>query len=196
MSNYHFITRWTMPATCATIYRTLENAEDLARWWPSVYLDVITREKGQAGGVGKVVELYTKGWLPYTLRWNFRVTHTNFPHGFAFEAFGDFVGRGVWSFKEAPDSNPENPKCAIEFDWEISVDKPLIKWFTPVLRPLFSANHEWAMARGAESLQIELRRQQAQTEAEKNMIPLPPRPTFPHHLLDNKVLQRALVISG
>ncbi len=190
MSKYHFVTHWVMPATCDNIYRTLENAEDLTRWWPSVYLDVLTREKGGSNGVGKVVELYTKGWLPYTLRWKFRVTHTDFPNGFAFEAFGDFVGKGVWSFSAAPQSSPENPMCAITFDWEISVDKALIKWFTPIFRPIFSANHEWAMARGAESLQIELRRQKAQTDAEKHLIPEPPSPSFPHNLLDNKILAR------
>ncbi len=46
MSNYHFITRWQIEASCEEVYRTLKEAEDLARWWPSVYLDVKTREKG------------------------------------------------------------------------------------------------------------------------------------------------------
>ncbi len=100
MSNYHFITRWQVPASREEVYRTLEKAENLARWWPSVYLDVREREKGQPGGVGKVVELFTKGWLPYTLRWKFRVTRAEFPVGFALEAIGDFVGRGEWTFRE------------------------------------------------------------------------------------------------
>jgi hypothetical protein len=51
-----------------------------ARWWPSVYIDVKKR--------GDIVELYTKGWLPYTLRWSFRVLETK-PDGFIIEAFGD-----------------------------------------------------------------------------------------------------------
>ena len=38
-----------------------------------------------------VVELHTKGWLPYTLRWRFRVTEDRKPHGFSLEAWGDLV---------------------------------------------------------------------------------------------------------
>lgn len=180
MSDYHFITRWEMPATCAEIYRTLENAEDLARWWPSVYLEVKTIEKGQVGGVGKVVELHTKGWLPYTLRWKFKVVHTDFPNGYALEALGDFKGKGVWMFRELPGSTPEELRCEVVYDWQISAEKPLLKWLTPLLRPLFSNNHHWAMARGAESLRLELRRRAAKTDAERAAIPAPPGPTFPH----------------
>ncbi|MCB9294333.1 MAG: hypothetical protein H6559_14605 [Lewinellaceae bacterium] len=93
MSAYHFITRWQMEASCEEVYRILEDVDGLARWWPSVYLDVRVLEKGRPGGVGKVVELYTKGWLPYTLRWKFRVTEADFPNGFSLEAFGDFLVR-------------------------------------------------------------------------------------------------------
>lgn len=183
MSNYHFITRWKMKATCEEVYRTLEEAEDLTRWWPSVYLDVKIREKGQPGGVGKVVELYTKGWLPYTLRWKFRVTETNFPTGFAIEAIGDFVGRGVWTFRQA---DPQT--CEVTYDWQITAEKPLLKLLTPVLRPLFSFNHEWAMRKGEESLKLELQRRHARTESERTNVAPPPAPTFPHNLLNNKIL--------
>jgi hypothetical protein len=132
-------------------------------------------EKGQPGGVGKLVALYTKGWLPYTLRWKFRVTHTNFPHGFTLEAIGDFVGRGIWTFTPVG-----SDACEVTYDWKISAEKPLLKRLTPLLRPLFSANHEWAMRRGCESLLLELRRRaDLHTNAQ---IPPPPGPTFPHNL--------------
>jgi len=50
-----------------------------------------------------VIDLYTKGWLPYTLRWQFRVTESNPPLGFTIEAWGDFVGRGIWTFEQDGD---------------------------------------------------------------------------------------------
>lgn len=183
MSNYHFITRWNLPTTCEEVYRTLEEAEDLARWWPSVYLDVKQVEKGQPGGVGKVIELYTKGWLPYTLRWKFRVTETDFPNGYALEAIGDFKGRGVWTFRQTDANN-----CEVVYDWQISAEKPLLKLLTPLLRPLFSFNHLWAMRKGEESLRLELQRRHTKSEEEKSNIPAPPPPTFPHNLLNNKIL--------
>jgi hypothetical protein len=86
-NDYHFVTHWRVPGTIDEVSEILERAEDLPRWWPSVYLDVKEIEPGQPNGVGKVVSLYTKGWLPYALRWKFRVTGSNKPHGFALEAF-------------------------------------------------------------------------------------------------------------
>ena len=174
----HFITRWQLDASCETVYRILEKADDLARWWPSVYLDVKTREKGLPGGVGKVVELFTKGWLPYSLRWKFRVTAAEFPSGFALEAEGDFVGTGIWTFTPTSENG-----CEAVYDWRISAEKPLLKYLSFLMKPLFSANHEWAMRRGLESLRLEIRRQRG----EVGVAP-PPPPVFPHNWLDNRVL--------
>ena len=36
-------------------------------------------------------------------------------------------------------------------DWRPSVRKPLVRYLTPVLRPLFRSNHAWTMRRGLES---------------------------------------------
>jgi hypothetical protein len=33
-------------------------------------------------------------------------------------------------------------------DWRPTVNSPLIRYLTPVLRPLFRSNHAWAMTRG------------------------------------------------
>jgi hypothetical protein len=67
-NDYHFITHWRVRGTVKEIIDILSDAEDLPRWWPSVYIDVKKR--------GDIVELYTKGWLTYTLRWSFRVVET------------------------------------------------------------------------------------------------------------------------
>lgn len=71
--NYCFLTHWQVEGTCEDIYNTLKNTTELPRWWRAVYLDVVIREKGDADGRNKAVERYTKGWLPYTIRWQFRV---------------------------------------------------------------------------------------------------------------------------
>ncbi|WP_428655675.1 SRPBCC family protein [Runella sp.] len=176
-SNYHFITEWHIQATPEEIYRILEDVDSLAKWWPSVYLDVKVLERGQKGGVGKVVELYTKGWLPYTLRWKFRVMNTIFPKGFALEAFGDLAGKGIWTFI------PERSGTKVIYDWQIEVEKPLLKKLSFLLKPLFSMNHGWAMKKGLESLELELRRRKGEAN-----VPLPPKPTFPHSFTNNRIL--------
>ncbi len=81
INDYHFITHWRVNGTLKEVTDIIANAEGLARWWPSVYLDVKEVAPGDESGVGKEIELYTKGWLPYTLRWQFRVTASEFrPH--------------------------------------------------------------------------------------------------------------------
>lgn len=169
-NNYHFITQWCVKGTVEEVSRVLADPNDLVRWWPSVYLDIKVLEQGDEAGVGKVVELYTKGWLPYTLRWNFRVTETR-TDGFMLVASGDFDGRGIWTYTQ------DGPWVNIVYDWKIAAEKPLLRLFSFVMKPIFSANHRWAMAKGEESLRLELARRRATTAEEKARIPAPPAPT-------------------
>jgi hypothetical protein len=173
MNAYHFTTRWRINASCERVYRILEDVASLPDWWPSVYLDVKVLEKGQPGGVGKVVALYTKGWLPYTLRWQFRVTSAEFPTGFSLEAWGDFVGKGIWTFRPVSDEWSE-----VIYDWEITAEKPLLKKLSWLLRPVFSANHHWAMRMGEKSLKLEIMRREAATAEARQLIPEPPKALF------------------
>ena len=168
---YHFITNWRVQSTAEEVFEILGNAEDLARWWPSVYLEVNVLNSGDKNGVGKIVDLYTKGWLPYTLRWQFRVTEVKKPFGFSLAAWGDFVGRGIWQFHQDGDW------VNVTYDWQIRADKPLLNALSWLFKPIFSANHRWAMAKGEESLKLEINRRRG--VGAKNH---PPGPTFPHNL--------------
>lgn len=170
-NSYHFITHWRLQGSQDEVTAIIGNAPDLARWWPSVYLKVYELEPGDERGVGKVVSLYTKGWLPYTLRWQFRVTESRPPDGFTLVASGDFVGRGIWSFAQ------EGDWVNATYDWEIEAEKPLLKYLSFLVKPLFAANHRWAMAQGEESLKLELARRHAATRAAAAAIPAPPGPT-------------------
>jgi hypothetical protein len=180
-NKYHFITHWRLKATCEEVYRTLEDIDALPAWWPSVYLDVKVMDKGLPGGIGKTVALYTKGWLPYTLRWRFKVTETSFPTGFALDACGDLSGTGVWHFAQQDD------ECLVTYDWQVDAEKPLLKYFSFIMRPIFAANHHWAMRKGEISLARELLRRKTANAAGRKKIPPPPRPTFPHNLTNNKI---------
>jgi len=167
-NDYHFTTIWRVKGTVDEVADVLKKASDLPRWWPSVYLDVQELESGDKDGVGKVVSLHTKGWLPYTLRWQFRVTESHHPHGYSLEAWGDFNGRGVWQFEQ------DGEWVNVTYDWNIRADKPLLKALSFILKPIFSANHRWAMARGEESLNLELARRRATSAHELALIPAPP----------------------
>ncbi len=170
-NDYHFVTHWRVQGTVAEVLEILSDAADLPRWWPAVYLEVKQLAPGDANGFGKEVSLYTKGWLPYTLRWQFRVSEITPPRGFALEASGDFVGRGVWDFEQDGDW------VNITYDWRILADKPLLRTLSFIMKPLFSSNHLWAMEKGEESLKLELARRHARSTEERAKIPAPPGAT-------------------
>jgi hypothetical protein len=166
-SEYHFVTRWRVEGTPREVYEILDEPTDLVRWWPSVYLDV----QEQATPAGKVYKLLTKGWLPYTLRWEFRRTEKVPYSRSALEARGDFVGRGLWTF------TADGPMVDVVYDWRIKAEKPLLRYLSFLMKPIFAANHRWAMTRGEESLRLELARRRAATEEERRRVPAPPGPT-------------------
>ena len=145
-NEYHFVTHWRVESTVEEVWQVLNNAPDLARWWPSVYLKVTQKAPGDP------VELLTKGRLPYTLHWFFRVTDSRPPYGFSIEAWGDFEGRGTWRFEQ------DGRFVNITYDWRIRAEKPLLRYLSFLMKPVFSANHRWAMTRGEESLKAELAR--------------------------------------
>jgi hypothetical protein len=183
-NDYHFITTWRIAATPEEISDVLGDARSLGRWWPSVYLGVRIIEDGDERGVGKVVDLWTKGFLPYTLRWRFTVTESDPPNGFRLEASGDFLGRGIWTLRaEAGPADPRGPMTLVTYDWLVLAEKGVLKTLSGIMKPIFSANHRWAMARGERSLQLELaRRHAANDPTVQAAIPAPPGPTFPHNL--------------
>ena len=183
-NDYHFITVWMIPATPDEVSEVLGDAPGLARWWPSVYLDVHQVAPGDADGVGKVVDLWTKGFLPYTLRWRFTVTQSKPPEGFRLQASGDFVGRGIWTLRpEAGRGEPGGPRTSVTYDWLVIAEKGVLKRLSLAMKPIFKANHRWAMARGEESLKLELARRHAAADPTiRAAIPAPPGPTFPHNL--------------
>jgi hypothetical protein len=169
-AEYHFVSNWHIRGTASEVAEVLGDPLGLTRWWPSVYIQVRELEPGDpTTHVGRVVDLHTKGWLPYTLRWRFKVTESRGAAGFSLVADGDFVGTGVWTLEE------HAGVVDVRYDWRIRADKPLLRYGSFIFRPIFSANHRWAMARGEQSLNLELMRRRAKTQAEREAVPSPPR---------------------
>jgi len=168
---YHFVTQWRLQGTVEEVGAIIADANGLSRWWPAVYLDVQVLDAGDTNGVGAVISLYTKGWLPYTLRWQFRVTEVEHLRRLVIRAEGDFVGRGIWTFAQ------DDEWVNVTYDWQIEAQKPLLRQLSFLFKPVFAANHEWAMRMGEESIRLELARRRAKTAAERARIPPPPGPT-------------------
>jgi len=171
-NQYHFVDRWRVAGDVKEVADILEDALALPRWWGSVYFDVKEIEPGGEGGIGKLIRLHAGGWLPYTLRINFRTIASNYPHGFTMDATGDLEGRGIWTFE--PDGNLVN----VTYDWTIRANKRIIEKLSFLLKPIFRSNHNWTMKRGKESLKLELLRRRAKSDEERASVPSGPRPSL------------------
>lgn len=154
---YHFVSRWRVRATVPEVQDIIGQPLEYPRWWPSVYLDA--RETTLHGSPIRRVQFHTRGLLPYTLIWEAAAVERT-PERIVIEASGDLEGRGVWSFTQDGDY------VDITFEWDVDVNKSLVRYMTPVLRPVFEANHRWSMEQGESSLREELIRYRARTPEE------------------------------
>lgn len=167
---YHFISQWRVFGSMEEVQHILSDPAQLPTWWPAVYLGVTVLDPGQDSGLGRIIDLYTKGWLPYTLRWKFTVTEVT-ATTVKLAAEGDFIGTGQWTF------TPDGDWTRLTYDWQITAEKPLLKALSFLLKPIFSMNHHWAMHQGEISLQLAIARLRAETAEARALIPAPPPPT-------------------
>jgi hypothetical protein len=100
----------------------------------------------------------------------FEVVESRYPYGFAIVARGDFDGRGEWTFEQ------NGRVVDVVYDWQLRAEKPLLRRLSFLLRPLFEANHRWAMAQGETSLKLELARRRATSDLARAHVPAPPGP--------------------
>ena len=167
MARFHFITKWKFDTPIALVYEIIKDSSKLHDWCPSVYLDVKTTAPGFPNGIGKQVSLYTKGYLPYTLRWNFEVVQIIPNKKLVLDAYGDLEGVGTWAFYETSSG------CDVQYDWDIEFKKTGLSLFAFILRPIFAFNHRWAMQKAYESLLLEIKRKQGIRD-----VPSPAAATF------------------
>jgi hypothetical protein len=140
VASYRFVDRWFVPGPVDEVYERVGDTLSYPSWWGDVFVSV----DGDGGPPrpGRHVKIVSRGYLPYLLRWEAEVTEADPPRGFVFTMVGDFVGNGSWSFE------PGEGGTNATFDFRPRVEKPLVKYLTPVLRPPFRSNHGWAMRRG------------------------------------------------
>lgn len=141
---YRFLDRWAIPAPIERVYDVIGDPLGYDRWWT----DFVLRSSGDAGAPrpGKRNELLVKAYLPYKVNFVLEVIEADRPRRIFSRLSKDFDGTGLWTLEERGEGTDAT------LDWRPSVNHPLIKYLTPVLRPLFRSNHNWAMRRGERQL--------------------------------------------
>ena len=142
---YVFVDEWDVAAPAQAVFDALADARTYPEWWKPVYDRV---EADGPPAVGQVSRQHFKGRLPYHLDTTSTVVRLEPPRIVAGDVEGDLRGNGVWTVTPAADGVTH-----VRFDWTVFADKPLLKVLTPVLRPLFRWNHNWAIERAKEGLE-------------------------------------------
>ena len=137
---YRFLDRWVVPAPIDRVYDTIGDVLGYERWWT----DFVIRATGDEAPPkpGKKNELLVKAYLPYKVNFGLEVIEAERPRRILSRLSKDFDGSGEWTLEEADGTTTAT------LDWRPSVNHPLIRHLTPVLRPLFRSNHNWAMRHG------------------------------------------------
>ncbi len=141
---YGFIDEWDVDAPIERVFQALADARTYPYWWKPVYIE--TEADGPIE-VGQVSRQHFKGRLPYRLKTSSRIVRLEPPTSIEAEVTGDLSGRGIWTLTE------RDGRVHVRFDWRVFADRPLLRVLTPVLRPLFRWNHNWAIRRAIEGLE-------------------------------------------
>jgi hypothetical protein len=136
---YVFVDEWDVDAPQEIVYDIVADARTYPEWWQPVYIAV--------EGDERVTEHLFKGRLPYTLKMRAELVREDRPRQFEVSVDGDLRGKGIWTFA------PRNGGTHVRWDRIVFADRPLLRYLTPVLRPLFRWNHAWAVARARERLE-------------------------------------------
>ncbi len=145
MAQYEFLTSWCVDAPIERVFAVLNDSAAFPQWWKGVTA-VEVLEPGAADGVGELARYSWRSVLPYTLRFDSRVTRVEPPHLIEGQATGELEGVGVWRLFAAPDST------AVLYDWRVRTTKRWMNIWGPVARPAFRWNHDRVMHQGGVGL--------------------------------------------
>jgi uncharacterized protein YndB with AHSA1/START domain/quercetin dioxygenase-like cupin family protein len=144
MAPYLFVDEWDVAAPPEAVFDALADTRTYPQWWRPVYLDV---ESAGPAEIGAESQQHFKGRLPYHLHTRSVIAELDPPRRVTADVDGDLRGRGTWTLTPTADGTH------VRFDWQVHADRKLLRMLTPVLRPIFRWNHNWAIARAIEGLE-------------------------------------------
>jgi uncharacterized protein YndB with AHSA1/START domain len=135
-NEYVFVDEWDVDASQEAVFEALADAGTYPEWWSPTYKQCTTDGPPM---VGRVSHHRFGAKLPYTLKTTSTIVAMDRPHSFEVEVTGDLRGHGTWTL------TPRDGKVHVRFDWRVFADRPLLRYLTPLLRPLFRWNHNEAI---------------------------------------------------
>jgi uncharacterized protein YndB with AHSA1/START domain len=144
-ASFHLVTDWRFAAPQEAVWRALMTAEDWPSWWRAV-AKVERIADGDASGIGAVRRMTWRTALPYTLSFDMRITRVVPMTLLEGRAEGELTGLGRWRL------TPEGATTQVRYEWIVEVTKPWQRRLAPLLRPVFTWNHNVVMGWGYQGL--------------------------------------------
>jgi len=148
---FELLTDWEFEQPIERVWAALHDVTSWPRWWPSVKR-VELLQVGDAYGVGAKHRLLWLTALPYSLSFVTTALRVESPHLLEARAEGDLQGRGVWTLRRTERGT------AVRYDWRVDVTETWMRVLAPLLRPVFTWNHNVVMERGRRGLLREFER--------------------------------------
>ena len=151
-NDYVFIEQWFIPAPIEAVWDVIADARILPDWWRGVYLEAepLDGEETAEPHVGARVRGKARGFLPYHLNFIIESTELLRPRLVAVKTTGDLIGTWRAALSE------HDGGTHVDLEERVRADKPLLALLSPLLRPLFAANHRWTTPRGEAGLRAYL----------------------------------------
>ena len=146
-NTYQFLEYWNFPGyTPEQVYEVLADARLLPEWWQGVYLEAQIMGECETPVVGGLAQVKARGFLPYKLNFLLEAIHLEKGKLVEVKAAGDF--NGIWRATLSSDGTGTQ----VELDWRVTVEMALIRYLSPILKPLFAWNHYWTTPRGEKGM--------------------------------------------
>jgi uncharacterized protein YndB with AHSA1/START domain len=151
---YRFLEQWFIPFPPEQVWDVLADGRKLPLWWKGVYLKAEPLTEDRAPRVGAKLAGEARGFLPYHLKFTIESIELERPRVVMVRTVGDLTG--TWRAELAA----EHGGTRVSINEQVLAEKPLLRLLTPLLKPLFAANHRWTTPRGEAGLTAYLRERQ------------------------------------
>jgi hypothetical protein len=146
LQEYIFHEQWFIPARAADVYSVLCDASLLPLWWRGVYLSLTSLGQYEGPQVGNRYQAVARGFLPYKLRFVLETAILDSNRQVGVRMEGDLIGTWTATLAE------EVEGTRVKLVQHCRSGKRLIRWLSPLAKPLFAWNHRWTTPRGEAGL--------------------------------------------
>ncbi|WP_027052175.1 SRPBCC family protein [Mesorhizobium erdmanii] len=144
---FRFDESWQIPeGTPRQVWDVIADAELLPLWWGDVYKEVVPLDRKGKASVGSRARARARGALPYELNFIIEAAELDPGRLVVVKTFGDFDG--LWRAELSPSGTGTH----VQLTWQVTVERPILKFLAPLLRPAFAWNHRWTTPRGEAGL--------------------------------------------